>query len=146
MSVKIGTVLIANDDAIVRAALSTRLSLAGFQVVTAPDGNAAIEALRRHRVDAAVLEVQMPDVDGFGVCQHIRSEPDLRGIPVLFLAGRATGIVRRYLAKLSECVGGDYCLTEARDEELLPGVVRRAIDRGAQSHPRDRLANSASSA
>ena len=127
------TVLIAEDDPVLRTALSTRLTLAGFDVVTAPDGGAAIKALGRHDVDVALLGVQMPEIDGFGVCEHIRSRPDLRDIPVILLAGNATGIIRNYLAKLSDCVGGDYYLSTPCDNKSLPGVVHRAINMGTHA-------------
>ena len=125
-------VLLADDDAGLRAALSSRLSLMGFSVVTASDGVAAIEALDKHCIHAALLDVAMPGLDGFGVCQHIRSKPALRNIPVFFLTGTPDRIVRENLGKLSDYVGGTYCLTKPCDSRAIAVRLLRALAESSQ--------------
>jgi CheY-like chemotaxis protein len=125
-------VLVAEDDAATRHALVTRLSQAGFEVVTAADGDSAISLLKARHTDAAVLDVNMPATDGFGVCEFIRRDRTCRDIPVVFLTGAETGLLRDHLGRLSQCVGGDLHLTKPYDGKLLTAMLWDAIGkRGA---------------
>lgn len=79
------TVLIADDIKAVRQLL--RLSLGQHHhVVEAADGGAALEQLRLHRPDVAVLDVDMPVLDGLDVCRRLRADADLRDIGVIILS------------------------------------------------------------
>jgi len=71
------TILVVDDEASIRRILETRLSMIGYQVVTACDGQEALEAFRRTNPDLVVLDVMMPKLDGYGVCQELRKESDV---------------------------------------------------------------------
>ena len=62
------TILVADDEASIRRILETRLSMIGYQVVTACDGNEALDLFRNCEPDLVVLDVMMPKLDGYGVC------------------------------------------------------------------------------
>lgn len=79
-------ILIAEDDRAVREALDRALRLEGYEVLEAPDGSEALSALERTRVDAIVLDILMPYVDGLSVCRTLRSRGDRT--PVLMLTAR----------------------------------------------------------
>lgn len=79
-------ILIAEDDRAVREALDRALRLEGYEVLEAPDGSEALAALERTRVDAIVLDILMPYVDGLSVCRTLRSRGDRT--PVLMLTAR----------------------------------------------------------
>jgi DNA-binding response OmpR family regulator len=78
-------VLVADDDDDLRALVAFTLSRAGFTVVTACDGSSAFERLDAEPFKLAVLDVNMPNVDGFAVCSHIRSRSNM---PVIMLSAR----------------------------------------------------------
>jgi len=80
------TVLVAEDDPSVRKAVERVLELDRYNVITVNDGAAALEALTRNSIDAAVLDVMMPFADGLTVCRETRH----RGIatPILLLTAR----------------------------------------------------------
>jgi OmpR family response regulator RpaB len=78
------TILVVDDEASIRRILETRLSMIGYQVVTACDGQEAIEAFRQCNPDLVVLDVMMPKLDGYGVCQELRKESD---VPIVMLHG-----------------------------------------------------------
>jgi DNA-binding response OmpR family regulator len=81
------TVLVADDNAGLRALCRAELESASFDVVEAGDGYAALEAARRERPDAALLDVVMPGLDGMRVAEILaREQPELR---IAFLSGRA---------------------------------------------------------
>ncbi len=102
-----GHVLVADDNADMRAYIG-RLLGAHWDVETVEDGNAAIEAIRRNRPDLVVTDAMMPGLDGFGLLQAIRKDPDLRDLPVIMLSARAGEEAR--IEGLD--AGADYYLTK----------------------------------
>ena len=72
----------ADDEASIRRILETRLSMIGYQVVTACDGNEALELFRHCDPDPVVLDVMMPKLDGYGVIQELRKDSD---VPIVIL-------------------------------------------------------------
>jgi signal transduction histidine kinase/CheY-like chemotaxis protein len=81
-------VLIADDNADMRAHLDRILSRRWDTVVVA-DGQAALDAVRRHRPDLVVTDVMMPLLDGFGFLHAVRQDPELSATPVIMLSARA---------------------------------------------------------
>jgi two-component system, OmpR family, response regulator MprA len=79
-------VLVVDDEPAVRTALERALGLDRYDVRTAADGRAALDHLVDHRVDAIVLDVAMPGVDGLEVCRRLRAAGDRT--PVLMLTAR----------------------------------------------------------
>jgi two-component system, OmpR family, response regulator MprA len=79
-------VLVVDDEPAVRTALERALALDGFDVLLAEDGRAALDRLVDDRVDAIVLDVAMPGVDGVEVCRRLRAADDFT--PVLMLTAR----------------------------------------------------------
>ena len=60
----------------------------GFDVVTAFSGAQALDAARTARPDVVLLDIMMPGMDGVEVCRHLKSDPDLRSIPVIMVSAR----------------------------------------------------------
>ena len=89
------TILVVDDEASIRRILETRLSMIGYNVVTACDGTEALELFPNCSPDLVVLDVMMPKLDGYGVCQELRKESD---VPIVMLtalgdvADRITGL------------------------------------------------------
>jgi DNA-binding response OmpR family regulator len=81
-------VLCADDDEDILSLVALRLERAGFQVVTAPDGDAAVEAARAQRPALAVLDVMMPKRTGYEVLAELRGDEALRGMKVILLSAR----------------------------------------------------------
>jgi putative two-component system response regulator len=80
-----GTILVADDQAANRELLYELLTTQGFRVVTVPDGAAAVEELTRTQVDLVLLDVMMPHLNGFEVCQKIKSNPETYLIPIVLV-------------------------------------------------------------
>jgi two-component system response regulator MprA len=126
------TILIAEDDRAVRAAVERALKLEGYQVVTANDGVAALEAVGNHNPDVVVLDVMMPFLDGFSVCRKLREKANK--VPVLLLTARH---------EVSDRVSGldagadDYLVKPFALEELLARV--RALLRRTTPEVTDQL-------
>jgi class 3 adenylate cyclase len=78
-----GTILIADDNRVNRLLLARGLEQAGHVVVFAEHGAEALELLRGRQFDLMLLDVLMPELDGFGVLEELRRDPHLRDIPVI---------------------------------------------------------------
>ena len=109
--------LVVEDEPNILELLSASLRLAGFEVATASGGLEALNATQRHRPDLVVLDVMLPDLDGFEVARRLRSGG--ARTPVLFLTARdATEDKIRGLS-----IGGDDYVTKPF---LLEEVIGRA--------------------
>src|ERR1017187_8555158 len=80
-----GTVLVADDQAANRELLEELLTAQGCKVIAVPDGAAAVEELSRTQVDLVLLDVMMPHLNGFEVCDKIKNNPDTYLIPVIMI-------------------------------------------------------------
>jgi signal transduction histidine kinase/DNA-binding response OmpR family regulator len=81
-------VLLADDNADMRD-YARRLLAERYEVEAVADGQAALDAARRQRPDLVLSDVMMPRLDGFGLLQALRGDPDLRDVPVVLLSARA---------------------------------------------------------
>ena len=83
------SVMIVDDDAQIRTLLSTMLTVAGYESVTAVDGLDALEKIKLQQPDALLLDVMMPNLDGISLCRKLRGEAKTAGLPIIFLSGKA---------------------------------------------------------
>jgi DNA-binding response OmpR family regulator len=118
-------VLVVDDDADIRLLLEELLRGAGYSVVTAQDGRAALRAFHANPSDVVVLDLSMPELDGFETLERIR---DLSDVPVILLTARSGEIdkVRGFRAGAD-----DYVVKPFGRQELLARVealLRRAPD------------------
>ena len=79
-------ILIADDEASVRQVLKTRLSISGYNVMTAADGKEVLDCFHKQTPDLIVLDVMLPKLDGYGVCQALRQEST---VPIIMLTALA---------------------------------------------------------
>lgn len=107
-------ILLVEDEESLSSALTLNLELEGYHVVVARDGHMALDKFRNQHFDLAILDVMLPHLDGFAVCQTIRLEGNTT--PILFLSAKGTGKDRVEGLKS----GGDDYLNKPFDlEELL---------------------------
>ena len=83
------TVLVVDDEKDIRDLIAYNLSKEGFAVLTAGDGNEALQKLADHKVAVVVLDIMMPGMDGFEVCRRIRAKETIANLPVIFLTARS---------------------------------------------------------
>jgi DNA-binding response OmpR family regulator len=83
------TVLVADDDRDVQNLVRFRLEREGVRVVTASDGEAALQLAREQRPDVCVLDVMMPKLNGFEVLKELRDDEATAGIRVILLTARS---------------------------------------------------------
>lgn len=88
------TVLVVDDEPDGQRLLSIMLEKEGFQVVTASGGSDAMSKALANPPDVAVLDVMMPDMDGYQLCRRFRESPRLSRVPILILTARAQPVDR----------------------------------------------------
>ncbi len=79
-------ILLAEDDRFLRRAAEATLKKKGYAVVTAADGQEALDAAQRERPDLILLDVIMPRLHGFEVLERLKAAPETRAIPVVMLS------------------------------------------------------------
>ena len=121
--------LVVDDEATILELLSGSLRLAGFEVVTAASGGEAVRAAVSSRPDLVLLDVMMPDGDGFDALRRIRSGGS--EVPVIFLTARdeVSDRVRGFT------VGGDDYVTKPFSLEELLGRIRAVLKRTQPDAP-----------
>lgn len=127
-------ILVVDDEVSIRRILDTRLSLIGYTVITAADGEEALAAYRKESPHLIILDVMMPKLDGYGVCQEIRKESE---IPIIMLT--ALGDVADRITGLE--LGADDYVTkpfspkelEARIKAILRRVERLSLAPGVST-------------
>ena len=115
-------ILVVDDEASIRRILETRLSMIGFNVITAADGEEALLILKRETPNLIISDVMMPKLDGYGVCQEIRKESD---VPIIMLT--ALGDVADRITGL-ELGADDYVIKPFSPKELearIRSLLRR---------------------
>jgi len=114
------TVLIVDDTPANLQVLGQILKGKGYEVIAALNGKDAITALqKRKEIDLILLDVMMPEMDGFETCRHIKERTESKHIPVIFLTARTetSDIVEGFAAG-----GVDYVTKPFNGEELLARV------------------------
>jgi DNA-binding response OmpR family regulator/cellulose synthase/poly-beta-1,6-N-acetylglucosamine synthase-like glycosyltransferase len=86
---RVGAVLVVDDDPMVNVLMTESLREAGFDVVSAASGHEALERLAEAIPDVIVSDVMMPGLSGFELIGRIRSRPELRAVPLLFVTTRS---------------------------------------------------------
>ena len=79
------SVLIVDDDEIMRETASEALTMAGFEVMFAENGRLAVEAIETYGPDIILMDVMMPEMDGFDATRAIRRMPDFEQVPIFFM-------------------------------------------------------------
>ncbi len=115
------TILIVDDSPTDLKLMTAPLEASGYRILTAADGEGALEMVVNHRPDLIVLDVILPKMNGFQVCRQIKGSEDTQGIKVIMLTNKTQESDRYWGMKQ----GADEYLTKPfEDSELLANVAR----------------------
>jgi DNA-binding response OmpR family regulator len=112
-------VLVADDDEDIRSLVVYRLERSGYDVIAAPDGDAALELALEKRPDLAVLDVMMPKLNGYEVTRAIREHEPTSRMPVILLTAR---VQEADVARGFEAGADDYIKKPFSPQELRARV------------------------
>ena len=119
----VGRVLVVDDDDVIRQLITVNLDLEGFDVVTAVDGQDALEKVKDADVQVVTLDVMMPRVDGWEAATRLRADPETAHVKIVLLSARA----QEADLQRGEKIGVDAYLTKPFDPDELIETVRRLV-------------------
>ncbi|MFK7758433.1 MAG: PleD family two-component system response regulator [Phycisphaerales bacterium] len=113
------SILIIDDEPRITAALMTRLEATGYRVYHAINGLAGIEAAALYEPDAVILDIRMPDIDGYEACSRIRRLPRLANVPVIFLSAN----VQDEAIMKANAAGGDRFISKPYESSSVLSAI-----------------------
>jgi CheY-like chemotaxis protein len=117
-------VMVVEDDDTIRQLITVNLELEGFDVVTATDGQEALERVKDLAPAVMTLDVMMPRLDGGETAARLRADTDTSHIKLVLLSARA----QQADLQRGEQIGVDAYLTKPFDPDQLIDIVRRLAD------------------
>ncbi|MGH7730423.1 MAG: response regulator [Candidatus Eiseniibacteriota bacterium] len=103
-----GRILVVDDEIYIVHILDFSLGMEGYEVITALDGEQALEKARVEKPDLIVLDIMMPKLDGYETCKILKAEPDTKDIPVILLSAKGRNVDQ----KIGFEVGADDYITK----------------------------------
>jgi two-component system alkaline phosphatase synthesis response regulator PhoP len=122
------TILIVDDEQDIVDLISYNLSKEGYKVVTATNGNQAVELATSVKPDLVILDIMMPGMDGFEVCRTLRQNPATHGMAIMFLTAKAGEIDQILGLEL----GADDYIQKPISPRVLIARVKTIIRRGTE--------------
>jgi DNA-binding response OmpR family regulator len=116
-------ILYVENEPDIRRLVGYVLAAAGMTVECVPDTGSALQAIRRTRPDALLLDIMLPGEDGYSFCRHLRDDPRTAGLPIVILSARAMAVeVQRGYDS-----GADVYLSKPFEPAALIDGIRRAV-------------------
>jgi len=120
-------ILLADDEKSMRMVMERRLQSWGYRVVTASDGQQAVELAQTRQPNLVLLDVMMPKLDGFSACRTLKADEATRRIPIALITAKDS----RNLPEEANAAGADGFLQKPYDFEELQTMLRALTSRPA---------------
>lgn len=123
MSLENNRILIIDDEPELIKTLQIRLEAEGYQVLTAYDGIAGLKKAEEEDPDLLILDVVMPGMDGYAVCERMKASPRTRNIPVIMLTAQSMGddIEKGFEKK------ADWYMVKPYDNKKLLQIIKKFL-------------------
>jgi len=122
------SVLVVEDDREINELVGAYAEIAGFEYRAALDGSTALREAHERVPSAVVLDLMLPDIDGFEVCTRLKREDDTRGVPVIILTAMSGEANRK---KGQACGASEY-LTKPFDPDSLMAALEKHANNGSR--------------
>ena len=116
-------ILLVDDEPDLVLLMEARLRANGYDVLSAQDGQTALEVAKREKPDLIILDLMLPKMDGYKVCGLLKKDSRYAKIPIVMFTARAQEEDR----KLGEEVGANAYLTKPFEPDTLLGKIRELI-------------------
>jgi DNA-binding response OmpR family regulator len=124
-------ILIVEDHPLIAELVETRLRVEGMRPVHCPGGREALALLGQEPFDLVVLDIMMPEVDGYDVLQRIRSAPATANLPVIFLSAKSSPAdIEKGFA-----LGANHYITKPFSGQDLVRKIRLCLAEHTSAHP-----------
>jgi len=117
-------ILIVEDEETLLKLESVLLTSRGYKVQGVANGKAALDCMAANKPDLVLLDIMLPEIDGYEVCRQIKNNEATRHIPVIMLTAKKS---REDIAK-GEQVGADWYMTKPFKSAMLVETVQRLLD------------------
>ena len=117
------SVLVVEDDREINELVGAYAEIAGFEYRAALDGSTALREARQRVPSAVVLDLMLPDIDGFEVCTRLKREADTRGVPVIILTALAGEANRK---RGHACGAAEYLTKPFNPDSLITALQKHA--------------------
>ncbi|HEX2949709.1 MAG TPA: response regulator [Armatimonadota bacterium] len=115
-------ILVVDDEQDIRQLVALIMEAAGYEVVQAANGMEGLRALEEKTYDLVILDIMMPEMDGWEVCRHIKNQSQTKDIPVLILTVRSQPLDK--VIGMEVVHANDYLTKPFERRELLDAVER----------------------
>lgn len=126
-AIDVRTILVVDDDEIMRSALKRILEAEGYKVLMAEDGLELSKVLETTRLDMVLLDVNLPWVDGFELCRLIKSHHSLKDVPLILVSGRKS----KEDVERGFDMGADDYVTKPFDIDYMIEVINEKLLKAA---------------
>lgn len=126
------TVLIVDDEPRITVALMTRLQANGYEVFHAINGLAGVEAAAIHHPDVVIMDIRMPDIEGYEACQRIHRLPDQAQTPIIFLSANAHAAEQKAMDS-----GGAAFLRKPYESKDVIATIERVLKESGNASKED---------
>lgn len=116
-------ILVIEDQDSLLKLESILLTAKGFEVKAVADGQGALDALNEEFPDLVLLDIMLPDLDGFEICRRIKEDPENRHVPVIIVTAKKT----REDMDLGKKVGADAYITKPFKSAMLIESIQRLL-------------------
>ena len=117
-------ILAIDDEVRVLTMIRKRLEFTGYEVITATDGREGLQLARSEKPDLIVLDIILPNLDGYQICARLKADESLKNIPILMLTARSQAKDVEEGMK----VGADAYMTKPYDPELFVKQVESLLE------------------
>ena len=118
-------ILIVEDQAAIINMLRMRLEANNYEVITAGDGQAGLEKAHKENPDLIILDVMLPKMNGYKVCQLLKTDQKYNTIPIIISSGRTPQEIR----KIGQEVGADAYVSKPFEAETLLAKIKELLER-----------------
>ena len=119
-------ILAVDDDPLMLKLIRDIGDKAGYEVITAADGKQGVEAALKHKPALILMDIMMPEMDGYAAVAQLKSQPETRGIPVIMLTAIGYEINRALALKMG---ASDY-VTKPFDIKQLLALIKSRLESG----------------
>lgn len=117
-------ILIVDDEPGIVVPLQFLMEQQGYKVMTAESGEFALEVIYQYKPDLILLDIMLPGIDGWEVCEIVRLNPDCRNIKIIFLTAKKSEVdMAKGLA-----LGGDAYITKPFSNDVLVAKVNEILE------------------
>ncbi|MEW6003151.1 MAG: response regulator [Nitrospirota bacterium] len=118
-------ILIVEDQAVVVDMLRMRLEANNYEVITAGDGQEGLEKARKENPNLIILDIMLPKMNGYKVCQLLKADPKYNTIPIIISSGRTPQEIR----KVGQEVGADAYVSKPFEAEVLLSKMKELLEK-----------------